>query len=285
MKFLFPCFTLGLFLLYAPGAMSQRFPMEVSLPSNATMPFQLGSDFLIVVEGKIGPLTSLRFILDTGETRTTVDARIADKLLLPRHKGKVLNFDKNIKVDWTNVPELRLGPLTARNFPAMVGNLKQFSEFAESVDAIIGLDLLSAAEGILIDYRGRLVTLKASIGTLAKSISTAITIRIPVQDQLARLIVDTGLQDILLYEDRVRRHLPQLKLNGAIMRAYAGRLRGQAATLTGIRLGADESQSSVLLLPVAPASFPEDIDGYIGTNVLHAQMVDLNFVSKELRWQ
>jgi hypothetical protein len=249
------------------------------------MPFQLGSDFLIVVEGQIGPLTSLRFILDTGATRTFVDARIADKLLLPRHKGKVLNFDKNIKVDWTNVPELRLGPLTARNFPAMVGNLKQFSEFAEGVDAIIGLDLLSAAESMLIDYRSRLVTLKASSGTLAKFLSTAITIRIPVQNQPARLIVDTGLQGILLYEDRRRRHLPQLKVDGTISQAYAGRLRGRAGTLSGIRLGSDELQSSVFLLPVAPASLPDDIDGYIGTNALHSQMVELNFASQKLRWQ
>jgi hypothetical protein len=44
-------------------------------------------------------------------------------------------------------------------------------------------------------------------------------------------------------------------------------------------------QSSVFLLPVAPASLPDDIDGYIGTNALHAQMVELNFASQKLRWQ
>jgi TPR repeat protein/predicted aspartyl protease len=258
---------------------------RVSLLSNATIPFQLGSNFLIVVDGQIGPLTSLKFILDTGAIHTVVDHKIADELLLPRHRGKVLNFDKYIKVAWTSVPELRLGPLTASNFPVMVGDLKHFSDFAKGIDAIIGLDLLSATESIVIDYRSRFVTMKASGGCPVRSLYTAFTIQLPIQGQSARLIVDTGLQGIFLYEDRLRQHLPQLKLSGPMSQAYAGRTRGRAATLTGIRLGADQMQASVLLLPVTPASLPDDIDGYIGTNALHAEMVELDFAAKELRWQ
>jgi hypothetical protein len=253
--------------------------------SNAAIPFQLRSNFLIVVDGQIGPLRSLKFILDTGATRTIVGAKIANELLLSRHKGKILNFDKDIKVDWTNVPDLRLGPLVVRNFPAIVGDLKQFSQFAEGIDAIIGMDLLSTTENILIDYRSHFVTMKGSGETLPNPVSTALTVQLLVQGHLAHLIVDTGLQDFLLYEDRLRRHLPRLKLSGAISQGYAGRLRGKSATLTGIRLGSEESQSNVLLLALAPTSLPDDIDGYIGTNALHAQMIELNFAFKVLRWQ
>ena len=153
MKFLFHCFAFGLLLIHADGAHSRQIPVAVPTPSNDAIPFQLGSGFLIVIEGQIGPLTPLKFILDTGATHTMVDARIADKLSLPRHKGKVLNFDKGIKVDWTNLPELHLGPLAAHNFPVMVGDLKRISEFAEGVDAILGLDLLRTAQSIRIDYR------------------------------------------------------------------------------------------------------------------------------------
>jgi hypothetical protein len=153
MKFLFHCFAFGLLLIHANGAHSRQIRVAVSTPSNDAIPFQLANGFLIVIEGQIGPLTPLKFILDTGATHTMVDARIADKLSLPRHKGKVLNFDKGIKVDWTNLPELHLGPLAAHNFPVMVGDLKRISEFAEGVDAILGLDLLRTAQSIRIDYR------------------------------------------------------------------------------------------------------------------------------------
>jgi len=285
MSFPFRSLALG-FLLYASGADSIQTPATFSTaPSNA-IPFRLGNDFLIIVEGQIGPLKPLKFILDTGATRTMVDARIADKLCLPRRKGKVLNFDKGIKVDWTNLPELHLGPLVGRDLPVMVGDLKRISEFAEGVDAILGLDLLRTAESIRIDYLSHLVSIENRADGLVSSLDgNALTVLVPLQGRPARLIVDTGLQGLLLYKDRIRRHLPQLESNGTFALAHAGRFKGQTGILSSIRLGVDELQSSVLLLPWAPASLPADIDGYIGTNLLHAQMVELNFVSKTLRWQ
>jgi hypothetical protein len=89
----------------------------------------------------------------------------------------------------------------------------------------------------------------------------------------------------MLYEDRLQWHLPHLRLSGTVSPAHVGRLRGHAATLTGIQLGTEDLQSSVLLLPRAPASLPADIDGYLGTNALHADMIELNFASHALRWQ
>jgi len=272
-------------LLIYVQEMSSQVPDAVPTPSKV-MPFELGSGFLVVVEGQIGPLTRLKFILDTGATHTMVDAKIADRLGLALRKGQVLNFDKDIQMDWTYLPELHLGPLTARNFPATAGNLKRISEFAEGVDAIAGLDLLSIAESIRIDYRSHLVTIKGPAADLGVSPKAgAITVLVPLQGQPACLFLDTGLQGLLLYEDRLQRHLPHLKLSGRISRAYAGRLRGHAATLTGIHLGAEDLQSSVLLLPKAPASIPDDIDGYLGTNMLHAEMIELNFARHALRWQ
>jgi len=272
-------------LIHAQETYSEQVSRAMTAPSNA-MPFELGRGFLILVEGQIGPLTHLKFILDTGTTHTMVNAQIADRLSLRRHKGKVLSFDKHIKVDWTSLPELRLGPLTVRNSPAMVGDLKRVSEFADGVDAIVGLDVLRAAESIRIDYRSRLIAMKVPADALASSLNaSALTILVPLQGRPARLIIDTGLQGVLLYEDRIQRDLPHLRLSGPISRASVGRLRGRAANLAGIDLGAQELQSSVLLLRKAPSSLPADIDGCLGINTLQAGMIELNFASHTLRWQ
>jgi predicted aspartyl protease len=251
------------------------------------IPFHLDGGFLILVDGRIGPLAPLRFVLDTGTTHTVIDRKIAERLLLPRQAGKgtVVNFDREVELQWTSLPELRVGPLVVRDLPVMVGDLKQLSEFAEGVDAIVGLDLLRSSESVRIDYLRKLVIFKLPADFPADSrLPVALTVALPTQGQRVRLIVDTGLQGMLLYQDRIEKHLPQLKLPGKSA-AYAGRLKGRSATLSGIELGPDFEQSSVLLLRGAPRSLPSEIDGYLGMNTLHAQIIELDFRSNTLRWQ
>ena len=60
---------------------------------------------------------------------------------------------------------------------------------------------------------------------------------------------------------------------------------GRYLSLAGIRVGSGELQSSALLLRHAPDSLPYDLDGYLGTEALHAQMIELDFASNTLRWQ
>lgn len=280
-------FVIGCLLFYSHSIQAQPSPDTAPTTLNDAIPFQLASGFLILVEGRIGPLTPLKFILDTGATHTVVDRRIADKLSLPRQKGKVLNFDRYVKVEWTNLPELQLGPLHVRDVHAMVSDLKQFSEFAEGVDAIIGLDLLRTSQSLRIDYGTSLVAFKTLVGDVPVNFGNvfALIVRLPVQGQVVHLIVDTGLQGMLLYADRLRRYVPQLKLTDRITQAHEGRLTGEKAKLAGIRFGSEELQASVLLIPKAPETLPADIAGYLGTSTLHAHIIELDFASNTLRWQ
>ena len=80
------------------------------------IPFQLDGGFLILVDGRIGSLAPLKFVLDTGTTHTVISRKIADRLIVPRHQGqgRVLNFDREVKLEWTRLPELQLGPVVAR---------------------------------------------------------------------------------------------------------------------------------------------------------------------------
>src|SRR5262249_37564660 len=92
-------------------------------PSDDPIVFQLRTGFLIVVDGKVGSLSGLKFILDTGTTHSVLDTKIADKLSLPRQNATVLNFDRQLKIGWSNVPELQIGSLRARNLRMMVAPL------------------------------------------------------------------------------------------------------------------------------------------------------------------
>jgi hypothetical protein len=216
-----------------------------------------------------------------------VDTKIADRLALPRQKGKVLNFDKSVKVEWIDLPDLQVGPVYARNLDVMVGNLKEFSEFSQDLDAIIGLDLLRTTHILVIDYRNSVVTFGASSEAQAaySSIPQILSVRVAIQGQTIRLIVDTGLEGILLYTDRLRKHQPRILLSDKPVPAHAGRLVGEKATLSGIRLGPNELRTSVVLIRRAPDALAADIDGYLGTNTLHAQTIEFNFETAIMRWQ
>jgi gag-polyprotein putative aspartyl protease len=56
--------------------------------------FDLREGFLIVVDGRIGPLEHLKFILDTGASHTVVSRKIADQLALSREPGSVIKFSE-----------------------------------------------------------------------------------------------------------------------------------------------------------------------------------------------
>ena len=155
------------------------------------------------------------------------------------------------------------------------------------MDAIIGLDLLRTSQSLWIDYGKSLVAFQRSDAYVPMNFENAIvlTARLPVQGQAVRLIVDTGLDGMLLYADRLRNHVPQLTLTDKITGAHEGRLEGETAKLAGIRLGTDDLQAVVMLVPRAPVSLSAEIDGYLGTNLLHAQTIELDFASNRLRWQ
>src|SRR5262249_33725943 len=127
---------------------------QSSVPSetSAAVPFQLTSDFLVVVEGQVGDIGGLKFIVDTGATRSVIDRKLAGKLHLRRHVGKIMNFDRYIPIEWADVPDLRMGPLRAADLRITVVDLAEYSEFTKTVDGIIGLDLLSRTDKLTIDY-------------------------------------------------------------------------------------------------------------------------------------
>jgi predicted aspartyl protease len=287
MRFSFGWLVLGLASLFCQRIHAQQLLSVAQTDTNNTIPFQLKNNFLILVEGRIGDVGPLKFILDTGFTHTIVDARAAGNLPLVRQKGKVLNFDKYVPVDWTELPEIQLGPLRAQHVPVMVGDLKQYSELAAGVDVIIGLDLLRVFQSVRVDYRRSLLTFKTSDpgSFLSSGDVSALVVQFTIQGQPVRLILDTGLQGILLYTDRFRKHHLGVKLNGPITRGHEGRLAGEQVMLSGIHFGRDELQAPAFFIPAAPNLLPADIDGYVAPNILGAQMIELDFAANTIRWQ
>ena len=111
-------------------AVSLLFPLLCPAQSVALLggrpleiPFQLHSGYLVIVEGSIGPFGHLKFILDTGTTRTCIDRGLARQLALPLEAESVFRFDNQVRLNSTHLASLTLGPLQAENFSVNVADL------------------------------------------------------------------------------------------------------------------------------------------------------------------
>jgi len=251
--------------------------------SDDTIPFQLRAGFRIVVDVKVGSLSGLKFILDTGTTHSVLDTKTADKLAIPRQDATVLNFNRQLKVGWSSVPEFQIGSLQIHNLRMMVASLRESSEFADAVDGIIGLDVLRLYQRIRINFDDKLLTLAVGHASDHAELnrSQAFAIHLNVQGRQLCLILDTGLRGIVLFKDRIRNDAPHLKLTKQTP-GSEGSFAGELAVLTGIHVGSRESQSSAFVIRKAPKSLPAGIDGFIGVRALNSSLVELHFEFRTL---
>jgi Aspartyl protease len=141
-----------LFALSLPYSIAAQQEQTVR-PSTASleMPFLLYNGYLIVVEGRIGDLTGLKFILDTGVTTSVLDSKIAAKLKLSGRPNHVVTIGKTVPVESSTIPEVQFGPVQARNVEMFIASLNKLSDFAHGVDALIGVDLLQL-NNLTLDY-------------------------------------------------------------------------------------------------------------------------------------
>jgi len=251
------------------------------------IPFELVSDFLVVVKGRIGKLDGLSFILDTGTTNSVVDQKLANRLRLQTRKGTILNFDRRMPVEWANIPELQVGNLRATGLRVQVLNLAEYSEFAQKVDGIIGLDLLNRSRKLTIDYEQRIVSFQlAGDGTGERPLSGYHLVPLVVQGLPLRVLLDTGLQGILLYRARLREGLPNMRTEGKPANiAVMGRIQGVQAKLPGVQIGGGPEITVTVWLIDSSGDSPPGIDGYLGPTSLHAKRLEFDFGAKVMRWQ
>lgn len=267
---------------------AQQVPAAGSSLTSLEMPFQLVNGYLIVVEGRIGDLTGLKFILDTGVTTSVLGIKTAAKLKLSGRPNHVINFGKTVPVELSTIPEVRFGPVQARNVEMFIGNLEAFSDFARGMDALIGVDLLQL-NNLTFDYDTRRVLFSPidhnNQGTQMRPEPTCFTVRVQVQGHPIDLLLDTGLEGMLLYEDRIRAHVRGLRMEPGVKKVTIGRrMSAKLATLPEMRLGPTVMDGRVLLIKGPPVNMLDGLDGYIGIAPFHPTRIAFDFVSKTLRW-
>jgi len=250
--------------------------------------FKLSAGYLIVVEGRIGNLSNLRFVLDTGATRSVVDRKIVERLHVPiqARQHQVFSFDRSFSLGQANFQDVQFGPVRLANPSMLVADLRRFSDFGKDVDAVIGMDLLRM-RNFAIDYESQRVSFsppdRARSEAVPESDPFFLTVKILIQEQPVHLIVDTGVEGVLLYEDTLLEHVPNLKIEGRKKATSLGtRLQATWATLPNVGIGAINSDARVVLMKASPGQILRGVDGYIGPASLKARRIEFNFTTSTL---
>ena len=126
---------------------------ERSAGRDFRIPVEVYDGFGIVAKGHIDSLSGLNFLIDTGQTYTSVDRAIADKLGLDvssSRNASILNLDKKEPARFCRLAEIGMGRFEEEAVPVIVDDLRWLRSDGLHIDAVIGLDLLRKRETLCV---------------------------------------------------------------------------------------------------------------------------------------
>src|SRR5438552_8392261 len=119
------------------------------------LPIRLYWGYLVIVEGSIGNVQKLSFLVDTGAYPSVVDQKIAHNLGLAEQPGRVNLSNKSVQTRLVVLPSLILGPTHAESLPVLTEDLSFFQKaLGHKVDGIVGLDVLRKSS-FTINYQAK----------------------------------------------------------------------------------------------------------------------------------
>jgi predicted aspartyl protease len=281
--------SLALFGLLVPSTSETEAQNSLAeFASHSELPFRLASGYLIQVEGRIDTRNNLKFILDTGASITIVDQRIADQLKLDRHPSQSFNFDRVLNWDAATLPELQFGPVHATDIAVFIGHLADYSEFAKNADGIIGMDLLKFTNFSIDFDTGKIMfyPLEQKVSVVpGNPLLQCPVLEVQVQGHSVRLILDSGLSGIILYEERLRKQIPRLRIAGHVADVtMGGRVQAKQATIPDVLVGKTNRDVTALLVASPASEMLPGIDGIIGIGALKAHHINFDFSARTVRW-
>ena len=253
------------------------------------IPFHLASGYLIVVEGTIGNSEHLKFVIDTGTTRTCIDRQLARQLGLSLEPHTVLRFDRMVRLNSTHLPSLTLGPLRAENFAINVADLSHVGRSATKVAGIVGLDLLESFP-FQIDYEQMEIGF-GPIPSLAESAAMDSVPWLPVvslgfNHSKSRMLVDTGALHIVLYYEKLQGPTYNWKLFGTEIwgDSIGGLVQARKAVFRGAASGSDRDYHEVYLVH-APLNDPlPTVDGVLSPVAFGIRQIGFDFDRHIVTW-
>ena len=263
-----------------PAAWGYR---QLDRPAKTTVDFQLYRDYLIVVQGSVGPLKGLNFLLDTGANTTVLDPRLARKLHLDATPSGVAVLGGNVKGGIATAPSLQFGPIRRDNVRVLIEDLSFIQNALPfQIDAIVGLDALGQSS-FVIDYASRQIRF-GPLPSMPDSIPLQLKGGLAFVDAVVNqttvcLLVDTGASSLVIFEE-----LPDPKSgsNGGVQASprKIGDFERQRTRQISLRLGEVEFGHEPVFLVPSHRDAGHDFDGLISPAALGITRVAVDLTQR-----
>lgn len=250
------------------------------------VPFRLHRGHLILVQGNIGHLDDLTFLIDTGASSTFLSKQVAKKLQLEGIQTKAVAYSGEIRAKSTLIPQLEVGSKRFYSVPAMITDT--LPRVSEHLDAIIGMNVL-ARENFRIDYESRILTFgeleQLPFSTRLGKKHLAPIIELRSEGKSLRLLLDTGAGDLILFRQQVN---GLSKLKKTLFKKKIHHLGSEEemrlVVLPEVASGEMEWEDQKAYLLDSAANAYSDLDGIAGITALGLDAFQLDFQKGQISW-
>jgi predicted aspartyl protease len=264
-------------------------PTVIARPVSVKLPIRLFWNYLVIVEGSIGNVQKLHFLVDTGAYPSVVDQKIAHNLGLAEQRARVNLANKSVQTGLVILPSLLLGPITVQALPVLTQDLSFLRKaVGYKVDAIIGLDVLRRSS-FTINYRTKEIHFGPVEGlTFSAPFDTdvpLVTIRTRLQNQQLRLVVDTGSPDVMLFESRMPDSTGLQTLGTQETANASGTLQLRKVWIPEVYLGQETIGAQAALVVDDHKDDGDNFDGVLGMKGPQFSKIAFDFERRQFYWE
>lgn len=263
--------------------------MKLGSGNAIELPIQLYRDYVVVVEGAIGNLEKLTFIVDTGAYPSVIDQKIAVALGLEERDSEVAMVNRSVETKLATLPLVAVGPVRVEDVRVRVQDLSSVGKtLGRRIDAVVGLDVLSSSFSI--DYK----TKRLRFGPARRTLSSAsfeagnpfVIVEARLDDNPVRLMVDTGTPALVLFQSHFKRPI-SASLGTTVTATDGGGedYRLQPTLISHTRLGRHELGPLTGFVAAGQRDDARDFDGLLSVRSLHLEEIGFDFEKHEISWR
>ncbi len=252
------------------------------------LPIRLYRGYLVIVDGSIGNVHKLNFLVDTGAYPSVVDQKIVHELKLAEQPEKVNLWNKSAQVRQVVIPSLNLGPVRVESIPVLAEDLSFLQKaLGLKVHAIIGMDVLRKSS-FMINYETKEI-LFGLPGDLTYSVpfetdTPVVTIRMGFQNRRLRMVVDSGCPDLTLFQSRVSEPIGLRALGTEAVADAGGKFQRTRVQIPDLYIGRETIGAQTAFLVDDRKEEGDDFDGVLGLRGLQFSKVAFDFENRRFSW-
>ncbi|SRR5882724_3446272 len=292
------CLLVILLPLYADLGWSQTATAPVDPAGQETqslvrattkLPFHLYWGYLVIVEGSIGNVQKLNFLVDTGASPSVVDQKIAHNLGLTEQPARVTLSIQSVQTRVVVLPSLVLGPIRVESLPVLTQDLSFFQHsLGHKVDAIVGLDVLRKSS-FSVNYRTKEI-LFGSIEGLSFSVpfetdTPIVTVGMEIQTLQKRIVIDTGSPELMLFRSRMPDSAGLQPLGTEKVMDVGGTFQRRKVRIPDVYLGKEKIGSQIAFVVDDRKDDGDNFDGVLGVRGAQFWKIAFDFEHRRFYWE